>query len=94
MQQEPKEQAIFVGNLSYSTTPEQLAELLQVEQYNRLTRSQVRIVKRFGRSRGYGFVSVDPEQVDTVLKLDQNEFNGRTLKVQVAVPKAKKVYEC
>jgi RNA recognition motif-containing protein len=52
-----------------------------------LIRSQVRIIKKFGRSRGYAFVTVDQDAVATVLKLDEQDFNGRPLKVQVAVPK-------
>jgi RNA recognition motif-containing protein len=51
----------------------------------------VRIVKKFGRSRGYAFVNVDQDAVEKLLKLDQTDFEGRQLKVQIAVEKPKRV---
>ena len=56
---------IYVGNLPYDTTGEDLVELFQ--QYGQVTSGQVIIDKFSGRSRGFGFV----EMVH-----DDEAFNG------------------
>lgn len=76
---------LYVGNLPYTTTDNELFDLFaphgQVE--------QTRVVKdrETGRSKGFGFVEMvnDAEAAAAVEKLNEAEFNGRRLRVSYAV---------
>jgi len=48
---------LYVGNLSYSVTSEDVQELF--EQYGPVRSAQVLIDRETGRSRGFGFVEMD-----------------------------------
>ena len=75
---------LFVGNLSYQATEEDLRELFQQAG----TVQSVRIVtdQFTGRPRGFGFVEMaTPEEADAaVKKFNGSELDGRTLKVEIA----------
>jgi RNA recognition motif-containing protein len=72
---------MYVGNLSYSTTNEQLEELFS-------TFGTVKEVNIIG-DKGFGFVEMS-SQVEAEAakeKLDGTDFKGRTLKVDEARPR-------
>ncbi len=78
---------IYVGNLPWSTTKEDLYELFQ--QYGEVSRAQVIIDRETGRSRGFGFVEMpnDDEAQAAINALNEQMYNGRPLTVNVARPR-------
>lgn len=81
------EKKLFVGGLPWATTDEELgntfAEFGTVE-------SAVIIKDKFsGRSKGFGFVemSTEEEAQAAIEGLNEKEFGGRTITVNVARPK-------
>ncbi|MCH8502682.1 MAG: RNA-binding protein [Aliidiomarina sp.] len=74
---------LYVGNLPFKTSEEEVQELFG--RYGDV--SDVRLVKdrRTGRKKGYGFVEMDATGADIALaKLNDHDFEGRTLKVRTA----------
>ena len=78
---------IYVGNLPYDTTGDDLVELFQ--QYGTVTSGQVIIDKFSGRSRGFGFVemSQDDEAQAAIDALNGTPYGGRPLTVNEARPR-------
>jgi len=78
---------IYVGNLPYDTTGDDLVELFQV--YGTVTSGQVIIDKFSGRSRGFGFVemSQDDEAQAAIDSLNGTPYGGRPLTVNEARPR-------
>jgi RNA recognition motif-containing protein len=78
---------LYVGNLGYSVTSEELQELF--EQYGRVKSAQVLIDRETGRSRGFGFVEMDhDEEADAAIQaLDGNDYQNRRLTVNEARPR-------
>jgi cold-inducible RNA-binding protein len=78
---------IYVGNLSFNTTDEQLADMFQP--FGHVSSSRV-IKDRFtDRSRGFGFVEMDNnEEADkAIAALNGKTVEGRALKVSEAKPR-------
>jgi len=78
---------IYVGNLSYDTTDQQLQELF--EQHGTVTSARV-VTDRFsGRSRGFGFVEMpDKGEADKAIEAtNENDFMGRPLRVNESQPR-------
>lgn len=78
---------IYVGNLSYDMTEDQLAEL-----FNEFgATSSVKIItdKFSGRSKGFGFVEMDndEEAQNAIDALNGKDIQGRNIKVNKARPK-------
>lgn len=75
---------IYVGNLPWSTTSNELSELFG--QYGNVTNSEVIIDRATGRSRGFGFIemAVDSEAMSAIEALDGNPLNDRPLVVNEA----------
>lgn len=74
---------LYVGNLPFKTTEENVQDTFAV--YGEVF--AVRLVKdrRTGKKKGYGFVEMDPVGADLAIsKLNDSEFEGRTLKVRFA----------
>ncbi|MEJ5287275.1 MAG: RNA-binding protein [Candidatus Kapaibacterium sp.] len=74
---------IYVGNLSFSTTQEELENLFS--QYGEV--ESVRIVRdrQTGRSRGFGFVEMSEEHGKVAIQaLNGKEFGGRNILVNEA----------
>lgn len=74
---------LYVGNLPFKISEEEVENLFG--RYGEVT--DVRLVKdrRTGRKKGYGFVEMDATGADLALaKLNDNDFEGRTLKVRTA----------
>lgn len=78
---------IYVGNLSYSTTEEELRQAFQP--FGQV--GNVRIVKDkvSGQSKGFGFVEMasNEEAQAAIAGLDGKQLNGRTLKLNEARPR-------
>ena len=78
---------IYVGNLPWSTTTDDLYAMFQ--QYGSVTRAQVVTDRETGRSRGFGFVEMvnEAEAQAAIAALHNQEMNGRPLTVNVAKPR-------
>jgi cold-inducible RNA-binding protein len=81
---------LYVGNLPWSITNEQLAELFG--QYGEVVADSAVIItdRMSGRSKGFGFVEfVNEADAQAALEaLNEYEVDGRALKVTIARPKA------
>jgi RNA recognition motif-containing protein len=79
---------IFVGNLSWGATSEEVQTAF--EEYGRV--QSVRLMKEpdSGRARGFGFVAMpeDSEATAAIEGLDGKEFKGRVLRVDEARSRA------
>ena len=78
---------LYVGNLGYTVTSEELQELF--EQYGQVRSAQVLSDRETGRSRGFGFVEMDNDaDADAAIQaLDGNDHGGRRLTVNEARPR-------
>ena len=78
---------IYVGNLPFSTTNEDLENLFA--QYGEVSRAQVISDRETGRSRGFGFVEMEDDNAAqaAIEATDGSDFGGRDLKVNVARPR-------
>jgi RNA recognition motif-containing protein len=75
---------IYVGNMSYSTTTEELRDLFT--QYGEVKDVNIIFDRDTNRSKGFGFVEMENEDAATaaISALNNTDFNGRALKVNVA----------
>lgn len=79
---------LFVGNLSYNVTNDQLGQLFA--QAGTVVEATVINDRDSGRSKGFGFVEMsNEEEAQTAIKtLNETEFEGRKLIVNEARPRA------
>lgn len=78
--------SIYVGNLPYSTTNEQMIELFG--QFGAVSSVKLINDRETGRAKGYGFVEMeDEEALKAISALDNTEFMGRKLRVNEANPR-------
>ena len=77
---------IYVGNLPFSVTQEQLKELFS--QYGEIEEAVVVTNKFSGRSKGFGFVSFkdDSSAEKAIAEMNKKEVEGRPLNVKEALP--------
>ena len=77
---------LYVGNLSYETTQDELQELFAG--VGTVVSAAVVTDKSSGRSRGFGFVEMETEDAakEAIEKLNNHEINGRSLNVNEANP--------
>ncbi len=78
---------LFVGKLSFNTTNDSLLALFQ--QYGEVESAQVITDRDTNQSKGFAFVEMK-EQADAqaaINALDGNEFEGRSIVVNVAKPR-------
>ena len=75
---------LYIANLKYTITNQQLKELFS-------TYGEVKSVKVM-EDRGFGFVQMSsPEEAEEAMEaLDNNEFEGRPLKISEARPFVKR----
>jgi len=74
---------LYVGNLPWATTPQDLADLFG--NHGQVISSRIIKDKETNRSRGFGFVEVTDEDADNMVQaVDGKEFNGRVLTVNEA----------
>ncbi len=78
---------LFVGNLSYETTEQDLREAF--EAFGQVSSSAVITDRETGRSRGFGFVEMsdDGEAREAIEALNNKDLNGRSLNVNEAKPR-------
>src|SRR5215831_13398237 len=78
---------IYVGNLPYETTSDDLLELFQA--YGSVISSQVVMDRFSGRSRGFGFVEMsnDSEAQAAIDALNGQPYGNRPLTVNEARPR-------
>ena len=78
---------IYVGNLSYGVSDDQLREVF--EAYGTVSSAKVISDKYSGRSKGFGFVEMDDdnEAKSAIEDLDGVEIDGRAVKVNEARPR-------
>ncbi|KAB5516103.1 hypothetical protein DKX38_026751 [Salix brachista] len=77
--EEVDSRSVFVGNVDYSCTPEEVQQHFQAcGTVNRVTiRSD-----KYGQPKGYAYVEfVEPEAVQEAVHLNESELHGRQLKV-------------
>ncbi len=78
---------IYVGNLAYATTEEQLKALFS--EYGNVTSARVCTDRASGRSKGFGFVEM-PDQAEAnaaIEAINGREVDGRALRVNESQPK-------
>jgi cold-inducible RNA-binding protein len=79
---------IFVGNISFQTTEDQLRALF--ESFGEVSRVNVVSDRDTGRPRGFAFVEMasDDEAAKAIAGTNGKDIDGRTLTVNEAKPKA------
>ena len=75
---------LYVGNMSYATTEDELREAFAP--YGEVLRVDILYDRDTGRPRGFGFVEMaSPEQADAAIAgLNGKDLGGRSLRVDVA----------
>lgn len=78
---------LFVGNVGYALTDQELADFFREEG---VTVRTVKILKDrdTGKSRGFGFVEVDGDHEDAIARTNGVLVRGRPLHVEVAKEQA------
>ena len=77
---------IFVGNLSYQTTEDQLADLFS--EAGTVESATIVTDRDTGRSRGFAFIEMDPDAAAKAIeKFNGVELNGRAINVNEARPR-------
>lgn len=78
---------IYVGNLSYNMTDEELKGLF--DQHGEVLSVKIIRYPDTKRSKGFGFVEManDNEAETAIEELNGTEFLGRNLKINIARPK-------
>jgi len=83
---------LYIGNLEYSVTDEDLKELFSGEGSVVYTK----VIRRLDcKSKGFGFVEMETEEEATkaIEKLDQSNFKDRTIVVNEAKPQKSRGFE-
>jgi RNA recognition motif-containing protein len=74
---------IYVGNLSFSTSDEDLRKLF--EQHGTVSSANVITDRETGRSRGFGFVEMEDDEASAAISaLNGTELDGRSLRIDEA----------
>ena len=78
---------IFVGNMSYETTEDEVRQAFQV--HGEVTSAAIIMDRATGRCKGFGFVEMpDPAQaMAAIAALNLQELHGRALTVNEARPR-------
>jgi cold-inducible RNA-binding protein len=81
---------IFVGNLSFNTSEDELRRLF--EAYGHVERVSILTDRETGRSRGFGFVEMTnaEEGEKAIASLNGSDFGGRTINVNEARAKTER----
>jgi RNA recognition motif-containing protein len=79
--------SIYVGNLSFDATQDQISEVFA--EYGTVSRVSMPTDRETGRPRGFAFVEMENEDQETAAidALDGAEWMGRDLKVNKARPR-------
>ena len=76
---------LYVGNMSFSTTEDQLRELFS--QYGTVTKVQLIMDRETGRPRGFAFVEMSDGGEQAIAATNGMQLDGRTLTVNEAKPR-------
>lgn len=78
---------IFVGNIPYTTTSDDLSELFA--EFGEVADARVITDRATGRSKGFGFVDMpnDSEANEAMKSLNASDYSGRPLTVNEARPR-------
>lgn len=78
---------LFVGNMSYNMTDDQLKALFGT--YGTIVAANIVMDKFSGRSKGFGFVEFEKEEeaAAAMAALDGSEQDGRNIAVKEAKPR-------
>ena len=76
---------LYVGNLSFSCTADDLRELFS--QHGNVASAQVVSDRETGRSRGFGFIEMGDGGEAAITGLNGTDFQGRSLTVNEARPR-------
>ncbi len=81
---------IYVGNLAYSVTEDDLREAFSG--FGVVSSASIIIDKISGRSKGFGFVEMpnDSEAEEAIKALNDTALNGRNMKVNQARPRTER----
>jgi RNA recognition motif-containing protein len=80
---------IYVGNLPFSATEEEVRELFG--QYGNVESVKLISDRETGRPRGFGFVEMDSDGADSAIEaLNGFELGGRSLRVNEAKPRERR----
>jgi cold-inducible RNA-binding protein len=80
---------VYVGNLPFQTTEDDLNNLFS--QVGPVESVSIITDRDTGRSKGFGFVSMDSDAADkAIAQFNGTDFNGRALTVNEARPMVKK----
>ncbi len=76
---------LYVGNLPYNTSDEDLRDLFST--YGEVTSSSVIIDRMTNRSKGFGFIEMsnNEEALKAIEELNETNFNGRNIRVNEAL---------
>jgi transcription antitermination factor NusG len=87
--QKPQNNSIYVGNLSYAATAEDLKEVFS--EYGTVKRVQLPVDRETGRIRGFAFIEMatESEANAAIQDLDRAEWLGREMRVNQAKPRAR-----
>jgi RNA recognition motif-containing protein len=82
---------IFVGNLSYQTTEDQLTDLFS--EVGQVETATIVTDRDTGRSRGFAFIEMDQDAATKAIeKFNGVELNGRTINVNEARPRPERSF--
>ena len=74
---------LYVGNLPWATTPQDLADVFS--EYGQVISTRIIKDRETNRSRGFGFVEVADEDAESMVEaVNGKEYNGRILTVNEA----------
>ena len=76
---------IYVGNLPFSATEDEVRELF--EGFGEVISVSLINDRETGRPRGFGFVEMSDGADEAIQALDQSNLGGRTLKINEARPR-------
>ncbi|MBE3573841.1 MAG: RNA-binding protein [Firmicutes bacterium] len=77
---------LYVGNLPWSTSEEELSRVFSA--HATVKSSRIITDRETGRSRGFGFVEVDDDNVEEIIQqLNGTEIGGRQIVVNEARPR-------
>lgn len=81
---------IYISNLNFRTSSESLEQLFA--EYGEVSSANIITDRETGRSRGFGFVEMpnDTEGQKAIDELNDTDFEGKTINVNVARPKTER----
>lgn len=80
---------VFVGNLNYATTEDQLEQ--KMKEFGAVRNTKIVKDQVTGKSKGYAFVTFDTDAAASasIAGLDKQNFDGRAVAVKEAIEKHK-----